>query len=114
MFGEHFLEADDAFHTHQRIQFLAGVGKVLAQALVHGHATGDQFVFEHLLEQGATTTAAGASLGLRLEHRQVAAAVVDGRADGALGDVVARANGRRLGQGIGAQARRTVGHRQDQ
>ncbi|MCY1416802.1 hypothetical protein D9M71_323190 [compost metagenome] len=78
MLGEHFLEADDAFHTHQCIQLLTGVGEVFAQALVHGHATGDQFVLEHLLEQGGATTAASAGLGLRLEHRQITAAAVDG------------------------------------
>ncbi|MNZ50940.1 hypothetical protein D3C78_687410 [compost metagenome] len=112
--GEHFLEAEDAFDPHQGVELLAGVGKVLAQALVDADATGDQFMLENLLEQRRTTAATGAGLGLLLELPELATAVVDGRADRAFADVVAGADGGAVRQSVGTQGRCTGGLRQDQ
>ncbi|MCY1248745.1 hypothetical protein D9M72_622080 [compost metagenome] len=61
---------------------------MFAQALVDTDAAGNQLMLEHLLEQAGATAAAGASLGLRLELAQVRTADVDGRTNGALGDVM--------------------------
>ncbi|MNO60169.1 hypothetical protein D3C76_507730 [compost metagenome] len=111
---EQFVEGADALHPHQPIQLLAGVGEVLAQALVYCYAAGGQLVLEHLLEQGRATTAAGGGLGAALDRGKVAAAAVDGGADRALADVVARADGRAVGQGIGTQGRSAARLWQDQ
>ncbi|MNV23983.1 hypothetical protein D3C71_1150250 [compost metagenome] len=86
--GQQFFEGDHPFYPHQRIKLLTGVGEVFAQALVDTDATGNQLMLEDLLEQPGATAAAGASLGLRLELAQVRTAAVDGRTNGALGDVM--------------------------
>jgi hypothetical protein len=64
MFGQQFFEGDHPFHPNQRIQLLAGVGEVFAQALVDTDAPGGQLMLEHLLEQTGATAAAGTGLGL--------------------------------------------------
>ncbi|MND44569.1 hypothetical protein D3C80_354090 [compost metagenome] len=100
MLGEHLVEAEDAFDPHQGVELLTGVGKVLTQALVNADATGNQFVFEDLLEQGCAATTTGAGLGLLLERAKLATAVVDGAADRPFTDVVTGADGRAVRQGI--------------
>ncbi len=112
--GQQFVETDDAFHPHQRIQLLAGVGEMFAQALVDADAAGSQLMLEHLLDQGRTTTTPGTGLGVTFELAQISAATVDGRADRALGDIVARADGGGFGQRRRAQGRGAFGRRQDQ
>ncbi|MNO52120.1 hypothetical protein D3C76_425340 [compost metagenome] len=88
MFGQQFFEGDHSLYPYQRIKLLTGIGEVFAQALVDTDAAGNQLMLEHLLEQAGATAAAGASLGLRLELAQVRTAAVDGRTNGALGDVM--------------------------
>ncbi len=112
--GEHLVKTVDALDPGQGVDLLAGVGEVLAQALVHGHAAGDQLVLEDLLEQCPATAAARAGLGPGLEFGQLGATIVNRRANGALGDVMARADGRGVGQRIGAQGGCAIGQRQDQ
>ncbi|MNO44312.1 hypothetical protein D3C76_345510 [compost metagenome] len=114
MLGQQFFESDHPFYPHQRIKLLAGIGEVFAQALVDADTTGNQLMLENLLEQPGTTTATGAGLGLRLEQAEVGAATVDGRANGTLGDVVARAHHGRFGQRARAEGRRAFGRRQNQ
>ena len=48
--GQQCLEALDAFDADEVVELLAGVGEVFAQALVHFHAAGGEFMFDHLLE----------------------------------------------------------------
>ncbi len=50
MLGQQFGEALDALDADDAVKLLAGVGEVLAQALVHRHAARRQFGVEHQLE----------------------------------------------------------------
>ncbi|KPW90939.1 Uncharacterized protein ALO75_05421 [Pseudomonas syringae pv. coryli] len=71
-------------------------------------------MLENLFEQCGATAAAGGRLGAGLDCGQIGAAIVDGRADGAFADVMAGADGRCGGQGIGAQRRSAFATRQNQ
>ncbi|MNQ37592.1 hypothetical protein D3C85_511420 [compost metagenome] len=112
--GQQFLERLDAADAHDRIQLLAGVGEVFAQALVDRDAAAGQLVFHHLLEQARAAAATRGGLGATLDAGQVRTAAVDGVADGALVHVVAGTDRGGGGQRVHAQQRRGLALGQNQ
>lgn len=71
-------------------------------------------MLEHLLDQRRATTTTGTGLGVAFELAQIGTTTIDGRADRALGDVVAGADGGGFGQRRRAQGRGAFGRWQDQ
>ncbi|RMS72185.1 hypothetical protein ALP62_05513 [Pseudomonas syringae pv. aceris] len=114
MASQQFVKGFDAFDADHRVQLLAGMSEVFTQAFIDRHAAGHQFMLENLFEQCSATTAAGGGLGAGLDCGQIGAPIVDGRAHGAFADVMAGADGRCGGQGIGAQRGRAFATRQNQ
>src|SRR5690606_37787 len=87
-------EGFDAFHPHDMLQLLTGVGEVFAQGGADFHAQGGHLVVHHFLQLGGTTAATSGGLGtiLHLAQRRRPAILKTGH-DVALGDVVAGADG---------------------
>src|SRR5690606_2153615 len=93
MFGQQLVETEDAFDANDAVQLLAGMGKVLAKALVHRNAARGQLVLEDLFEQRTAAAATGAGLGRRLQLAKVGNSGLDLAAHRTFADVVARADG---------------------
>ncbi|MNS61706.1 hypothetical protein D3C72_947390 [compost metagenome] len=116
MLREQVGEAADLAHADEVVQLLARVGEMLAQVVVHGHAALGHFHLHDLRDQRHAAAAGGAGLGAGLHLGGRAHALAHGLADLALGDAVARADLRAVGQRIDAQARLglAVARRQDE
>ena len=102
--GEQVFKSLDLAHAHQVVDLLARVREVLAKVVVHRQAPACHLGLHDLGDQGYAAAAGGARLGAGLEVGNGAGAVAHGFAEVALGDVVARADLRRVGQRIHAQA----------
>ena len=104
--GDHVLEGLELADAHQVEQLLARVRKVLAHRGVDADAALLELGVEDLRHQRRAAAAGGAGLGLGLERADRGAAAFDGRAEAALGHVVAgtdlrgfRQRGQRVGRG---------------
>src|SRR5690606_20119232 len=108
MLGQQLVEREDAFDANDAVQLLTGIGEMLAEARVHRDAAACQRMLEHLLEQGAATTATAAGLGRRFQLAEIGDAGLDLATHRALADVVAGADGGGIRQGTGGQGWRAA------
>ena len=94
-------------HPDQVEQLLAAVGEVLAQGVADVHPQALHLEAEQLGDQGHASPAAGAGAGALLHVADGVGPAADGAADGALVDVVARADDGRVRQPAYAHRRRS-------
>ena len=97
-------------------EFLAGVGEMLAQGVGHDHAGLALLLTEQLGDERHAAAAPCSGLGAGLESGDVGATSRHCGADGALVDVVAGADDRRVGEGADTDrgADRALASREDQ
>src|SRR5690606_25140489 len=109
--GQHLFETGNTLYADDVVEFLAGMGEVLAQAAIDHHAPCAQLMLEDLFEQRAATAAAGAGLGIGFQLAEIGDASVDLATLRPLADVVAGEDGGRRRQRIDAQRQAAPGLR---
>ncbi|ENO77080.1 cellobiohydrolase A [Thauera sp. 27] len=100
---EQVLETPDFADADQVVELLARVGEVLAQVVVHRQAEAGHLGLHDLGDQRHAAATGGAGLGAGLDLADGGCAFADRRADLALAHVVAGADLRAVGQGVGAE-----------
>src|SRR5690606_23484192 len=105
MLADQVLEGANAPDAHEVIELLARVREVLAEVIVDGDPRAGELRLEQVGDQRGARAAAGPGLRALLDGRELREALLpDGFADRALGDVVSRANERRIAEGVDAGA----------